>query len=39
MTRSDWMSVSGKRAQVAYIVLGILLLVLLTGLWAYLWVH
>jgi hypothetical protein len=33
------MSVSGRRAQVATIVLGILMLTLLTGLWAYLWVH
>jgi hypothetical protein len=39
MTRLDWMSVRGKTAQTAYAVLGGLLLVLLTGLWAYLWVH
>ena len=39
MTRLDGMSVRGRKAQVAYVVLGILLLVLLTGLWAYLWVH
>jgi hypothetical protein len=33
------MSVRGRGAQVAYAVLAVLLLVLLTGLWAYLWVH
>jgi hypothetical protein len=33
------MSVRGRIGQVAYMALGILLLVLLTGLWAYLWVH
>jgi hypothetical protein len=39
MTRLDPVSVGGRKAQVAYVVLSILLLVLLTGLWAYLWVH
>jgi hypothetical protein len=39
MTRLDWMSARGKTAQLAYVVLGVVLLVLLTGLWAYLWVH
>jgi hypothetical protein len=39
MTRLDGMSVRGREVQVAHVVLGILLLVLLTGLWAYLWVH
>jgi hypothetical protein len=35
MTRLDGMSVRGREVQVAHVVLGILLLVLLTGLWAY----
>jgi hypothetical protein len=39
MTRLDRVSVGGRKAQVASLVLGILLLALLTGLWAYLWVH
>jgi hypothetical protein len=39
MTRLDRVSLGGRKAQVAYVVLGILLLVLLTGLWAHLWVH
>jgi hypothetical protein len=39
MTGLDGMSVTGRRAQVAYAILAILLLVLLTGFWAYLWVH
>jgi hypothetical protein len=33
------MSMRGKAAQVTYKVLGVLLLVLLSGFWAYLWVH
>ncbi len=39
MTRLDGMSVGEKGIQVAYAVVGILVLVLLVGLWAYLWVH
>jgi hypothetical protein len=39
MTRLDWVPMNGRTARVAYTVLGILLFVLLTGLWAYLWVH
>ena len=39
MTRLDWVPTSERTAQVAYTVLGVLLFVMLTGLWAYLWVH
>jgi hypothetical protein len=39
MTGLDGMSVRERKAQVAYVVLSILLLILLTGVWAYLWVH
>jgi hypothetical protein len=39
MTRSDLASARGNTEQVAYMVASIVLLILLTGLWAYLWVH
>jgi hypothetical protein len=39
MTRLEGMSMRTSRARAAYAVLAILLLILVTGLWAYLWVH
>jgi hypothetical protein len=37
--RADRMSMNQRTADMAYMVVGILLLILLTGLWAYLWMH
>jgi len=39
MTRLERMPFGERESRVACTILGILLLVLLTGLWAYLWVH
>lgn len=39
MTNLNGMSLSGRSVPVGYTVVSILSLVLLTGLWAYLWVH
>jgi hypothetical protein len=39
MARSDRALLSERRAQLVSAVVGVLSLVSLTGLWAYLWVH